>query len=82
MHVHVHHTLFSPTHPHTHTSVYPCQKLLPQHVVLLARVPEGLTQCSGLRVGEGGLAYEGQPLSEAGAADGAGAEGVKVPEVL
>ena len=43
-------------HPHTHTSVYPCQKLLPQHVVLLARVPECLTQCSELRVGEGGLA--------------------------
>ena len=35
-------------------------------MVLLARIPEGLTQCSELRVGEGGLAYEGQPLSEAG----------------
>ena len=65
------------SHPSTHTSVYPCQKLLSQDVVLLARVPEGLTQCSELRVGEGGLAYEGQPLSETGAADGAGAEGSK-----
>ena len=72
----------APTHPQTHTSVYPCPKLLPQHMVLLARVSECLTQCSELRVGEGGLAYEGQSLSEAGAADGAGVEGVKVPEVL
>ena len=65
-------TLFSPTHTHTHTSVYPCQKLLPQHVVLLARVPEGLTQCSELRVGgrikgEGvreGIGFTGRHLVE------------------
>ena len=67
---------------HKPTSVHSSQKLLPQHVVLLARVSEGPAQRCEFSVGEGGLSYGGESLSETRAADGAGAKRVKVLEVL